>query len=98
MNITHSIRKFSIRKFAIAGTLSILVAFSTNGFADEKQKKLIDAIKNELSYHSGIIGGYDPESGIITLSGYTDNKGNLQSIISKLESLDGVSEVRSSVF
>ncbi len=86
------------RKLIIAGALSLTVGFSTQAVSDEALVRLINSIKVELAQHTGIIGGFDPKTGIVTLSGTTRNMSAVKTVIDKIKSIDGVTEVRSSIF
>ncbi len=89
--------KITARKFVTASVLSIVMGFSSHAFADDALQKIIESIKTELAQHTGVIGGFDRERGVVTLSGHTDDQAGIDRIIAKIKSLEGVNEVRSSV-
>lgn len=88
-----------IRRTIAATVISTALGVSSFVLADDDDDvtKLVQQIKVELAQHTGIIGGVDEESGIVTLSGSTEDVAGFRAIVKRIESIEGVTEVLSSV-
>jgi len=80
-----------------ASALFVMVGMSSFAIADEDLQRIIESIKTELAQHTGVIGGFDRKHGVVTLSGHTDDAANLEVIIKKIKSLEGVNQVYNNV-
>lgn len=74
-----------------------MMGVSSFATADEALQKIVESIKTEMAQLTGVMGGFNRESGIATLSGHTNDRAAFNSIVAKIKKLEGVKEVRSSV-
>lgn len=79
-------------------TAGIALTIGLSGVAYATDAKVVEAIKLEVRQHTGVTGSYDPETQIVTLSGFVEDMATFGELVSRIKKLDHVKGVRSSVF